>query len=662
MAGPHHEAHEAWRGSDHAKHKEEVVVKTRNTKRLLMAATLGLSLGVASVAAAQQTDFGGETSPDIDIQKFQPIASPYGVFSVDSSQAASAFQISGGLILNFSKEPLVLVPANGDPVPIVEDQLAMDVLLGIGLFDLLELNLDLPVYLVNTANFNDTAIEGATIGDLRTQLKLSLLNPSEDPVGFALQVRANFPTGDADAFTSSGSVSIRPGIIFDVKVDRLLLALNLSANLQESRGFGNLAVSNEFLYGVGAQYEILEDSLLLGGEIYGSSDFENFFDEEETPIEGLLGLKLRTSSGLNFEVGGGGGLVAGYGSPAYRVFGGVRYANYDNDWDDDGILNNVDVCPREAEDVDLFEDEDGCPELDNDKDGILDTSDECPNDPEDKDEFEDADGCPDPDNDKDGVADVNDQCPNEPGDKAFAGCPTPDKDKDGILDDKDKCPNDPEDKDGFEDADGCPDPDNDKDGIPDEKDKCPNQPEDLDKFQDEDGCPDPDNDKDGVADANDKCPDEPETINGVADEDGCPDKGKSLVQVDQKEIKILQQVFFDTSKSTIKKESFNLLNQVALVLKANPQVTRVEVQGHTDDVGDDKSNLKLSDDRANSVRNYLIERGIPADRLTPKGYGESQPKIAVEGLKGAKLKTARSDNRRVQFIILEQSGDSVKSE
>jgi OmpA-OmpF porin, OOP family len=116
------------------------------------------------------------------------------------------------------------------------------------------------------------------------------------------------------------------------------------------------------------------------------------------------------------------------------------------DADGDGILDNVDQCPRVPEDADGFQDDDGCPDDDNDSDGIADTADKCPNEPEDKDGFEDADGCPEPDNDKDGIADNADTCPNEP-----------------------------EDKDGFEDEDGCPEPDNDKDGILDGVDKCPNE-------------------------------------------------------------------------------------------------------------------------------------------------------------------------------------------
>jgi outer membrane protein OmpA-like peptidoglycan-associated protein len=125
------------------------------------------------------------------------------------------------------------------------------------------------------------------------------------------------------------------------------------------------------------------------------------------------------------------------------------------DIDGDGIPDNVDQCPRVPEDKDGFQDDDGCPDLDNDGDGIPDKQDKCPNEPEDKDGFQDDDGCPDPDNDGDSIPDPQDKCPNEP-----------------------------EDKDGFEDDDGCPDPDNDKDGVLDASDKCPNEP-----GPPPDGCP-----------------------------------------------------------------------------------------------------------------------------------------------------------------------------
>ena len=213
-----------------------------------------------------------------------------------------------------------------------------------------------------------------------------------------------------------------------------------------------------------------------------------------------------------------------------------------------------------------------------------------------------------------------------------------DFDHDGILDNVDKCPRVPEDLDGFEDTDGCPDEDNDKDGIADKIDACPNDPEDKDNFEDDDGCPDLDNDKDGIPDKTDKCPNEP----GVPP-DGCPKKYTNVV-VTQTKIEIKQTVFFATNKATIKPMSFGLLTEVAQAMKDNPTI-KVDVEGHTDSQGNDAFNLKLSQKRAESVKKFLVSKGVPSDRMVPKGYGENVP------LADNRTDTGRAQNRRVEFVI-----------
>ena len=112
----------------------------------------------------------------------------------------------------------------------------------------------------------------------------------------------------------------------------------------------------------------------------------------------------------------------------------------DDDRDGDRILNINDSCPDDAEDIDGYEDEDGCPEADNDGDGIEDSADACPREAEDMDDYEDQDGCPERDNDGDGVPDVDDQCPLEVGVGIAQGCPEPDTDGDGVVDRMDNCP------------------------------------------------------------------------------------------------------------------------------------------------------------------------------------------------------------------------------
>ncbi len=249
---------------------------------------------------------------------------------------------------------------------------------------------------------------------------------------------------------------------------------------------------------------------------------------------------------------------------------------------------------------------------DTDGDGLRDDVDQCKTEPEDKDDFEDTDGCPELDNDKDEVVDADDKCPLEP-----------------------------EDKDGFEDADGCAELDNDKDEIVDTDDKCPLEPEDKDGLEDADGCPDCDDDHDGVPEcpeAKDKCPGQ----HGEP-QDGCPKK-YDLVVVTESKIELRQTVFFDTRKATIKPVSFPLLDDVARALADHPSIS-VRIEGHTDSQGSDKLNLKLSQRRAESVRAYLIGKGVEQARMVAKGYGERVP------IADNRTSDGRGQNRRVEFVI-----------
>jgi OOP family OmpA-OmpF porin len=253
--------------------------------------------------------------------------------------------------------------------------------------------------------------------------------------------------------------------------------------------------------------------------------------------------------------------------------------------------------------------------VDTDGDGLYDDEDQCPNEAEDIDQYADADGCADPDNDSDGIPDANDKCPDEA-----------------------------ESMNDIDDTDGCPEVDTDGDGVLGSRDACPEQPEDLDGFQDQDGCPDDDNDGDGVSDANDKCPTELETVNGYEDDDGCADVVPKAVA---KFTGTLQGITFQTGSAKILASSNATLNKVAAVMTEFPNV-RFEIQGHTDDQGEEANNLTLSQERADAVAAYLTSKGIDAARLTPKGYGESQPKADNSTKKG------KAENRRVDFVLVSQ--------
>jgi len=253
-----------------------------------------------------------------------------------------------------------------------------------------------------------------------------------------------------------------------------------------------------------------------------------------------------------------------------------------------------------------------------------------------------------------------------------------DRDADGLPDEDDRCTRAPEDFDGFEDEDGCPDPDNDQDGIPDVDDRAPNQAEDLDGFEDEDGVPDPDNDGDGVLDTEDRCID----VAGVAvtqgcpdpdtDEDGVPDRVDNcpkeaglrvnmgclkpqLVEIHYDHLAISRKIYFSTGKSRIQKRSHDLLDNIAAVLEAHPEILLVEVEGHADPRGSEAFNLKLSHRRAVAVVIYLVKKGIAEDRLIAKERGETAPDRP-----DAVTDEEHEANRRVQFKIFARTEGQVE--
>ncbi|MEW6600688.1 MAG: OmpA family protein [Nitrospirota bacterium] len=265
--------------------------------------------------------------------------------------------------------------------------------------------------------------------------------------------------------------------------------------------------------------------------------------------------------------------------------------------------------------------------MDSDGDGVIDDLDKCPGTPAGV--KVDNVGCP-LDSDRDGVYDYLDKCPGTPaGVKVDSvGCPL-DSDRDGVYDYLDKCPGTPA---GVKvDSEGCP-LDSDKDGVYDYLDKCPGTP--MGAPVDSSGCP-MDSDGDGVPDYLDKCPDTPKGIN--VDANGCPVPIKEKVTIELN-------VEFDTNSAVVKNIYHERIQKVADFLKAYP-ATIAEIEGHTDSVGSDKYNLKLSQKRAESVMKHLAERGIDPSRMNAVGYGETRP-VADNS-----TKDGRDRNRRVVAVI-----------
>jgi outer membrane protein OmpA-like peptidoglycan-associated protein len=282
------------------------------------------------------------------------------------------------------------------------------------------------------------------------------------------------------------------------------------------------------------------------------------------------------------------------------------------DTDRDGVADRDDVCPTITGTPALS----GCP--DTDGDGITDAQDGCPT----VAGTRVTNGCPDRDNDT--VPDGEDDCPTINGIPALRGCP--DGDNDGVSDADDRCPDQP----GSRSLLGCPDTDG--DGLADSEDRCPTL-KGLNMLQ---GCPDTDGD--GIGDDEDQCPNQV----GLRANGGCPE----IKAADREVLEFAaRNIQFETGSARIRSRSLLILDQIAEILVRYPDF-RVDIGGHTDNVGDDELNLDLSRDRAKAAYNYLVAKGVPADRMTYRGYGETMP-VASNATAGG-----RQENRRVVFQLV----------
>jgi len=601
---------------------------------------LALSGALSAPALAAEED------GTVDFELFLPAIDNSGYFAVPGARTLGHLELNTALWINYSNDPVVLGLGGERLGPIedtesdkgdglVDSRFRTELHAGMGFTGKMSINLALPVHLSQTAvdpsgldQSPPPSLDSTGLGDLRIEPVYVPLSTSDGPVGVGFRLPVSVPTGKGDALMGQGGVSFTPGTVVELadgdvgrRKHRLRAAVHGAYALRPADRLHDLRMGNAFVYGAAAGVHPTEVVELVGevhGEIGGPQG-------SQAPGEALLGLHFYGGDMVDVRLGGGTGLFGGVGAPDWRVVAGVTVSpSFDpaaRDADRDGISDEQDRCKEIPEDIDRYQDEDGCPDKDNDADGIEDRFDECPDDGEDVDGFEDKDGCPDKDNDDDGVPDISDRCPMSP-----------------------------ETMNGHRDEDGCPDEpeygDRDRDGYADDLDRCPQDPEDRDGFQDEDGCPDPDNDNDGILDGVDRCPNKRELFNGVDDEDGCPEEGR--VSVEGGAIKITERIYFETGRATIQSRSHSLLDEIADVLKANPGIKKVRIEGHTDNVGNEMTNLRLSQARADSVRKHLIGAGIAAGRLESRGFGESYP-ITDNG-----TPDGRAQNRRVEFIIVDR--------
>lgn len=456
-------------------------------------------------------------------------------------------------------------------------------------------------------------------------LWFDLINSSRFTPYFGLGIGATHAGYDGLQFT-------RGGDIFNVDDNDTALAYQAGLGL----GFAfnpRLQMSLDYRF-------LASDNLSFGNS---QSSFQGIDTEFENQ-SAFLTLRYSVGGGLLLDTDGDGIPDTNDRCPNTPVGTVVGRDGCPLDSDGDGVPDSADKCPNTPKGAPVGPR--GCP-LDSDRDGVADYKDKCPGTPPKT--TVGPDGCP-IDADGDGVTDANDKCPNTPAGTKVGpdGCPL-DADGDGILDKNDKCLGTPP---GVAvGPDGCP-PDADGDGVPDYLDKCPNTEAGMKVGPD--GCA-LDSDGDGIPDYMDECPRSPAGAKVLAN--GCALKGdcrtpRAGEQVDVNgcavdKAFILKGVNFEFDSDRLTPEAKIILNQVAETLAAYPDIN-TEIAGHTDYLGTDAYNLGLSERRSISVKNYLSGRGVNAARMTPTGYGKSQP------IDPGQTEEARALNRRVELRVLEE--------
>ncbi len=469
-------------------------------------------------------------------------------------------------------------------------------------------------------------------GPLDVRLVAKYLVMSNDKLAVAAMVGAGLPFGEDEVFLGDRSFVIEPRLLVDYRLDQVhatKFVFNLGARLRERTvieaydPFGTgadsmslteddaqvvLDVGSELIAGAGVNYELspdivasaeavgfiplpggLSDAAGLGScERDDGSSCDDLEDADYYGDAGAGDLAAYAMAGVSYRINphvtanalGGVGLVGARGDD-FRVTAGITWSPQ----------------PRDVARIGRG---------DSDGDGLPDVSDACPEDSEDRDGYQDDDGCPDVDNDGDGVVDANDSCADEP-----------------------------EDRDAFQDDDGCPERDNDGDSITDVADRCPDSAEDLDQFEDDDGCPEDDNDGDGFADGVDKCPNDPETVNGVDDEDGCPDsrtttgpeEGTDRINLKGNKIE------FKAGTAELTNASKTILRQVGELISKRSLTIRVEVHVPLGTKSKSANAIKkqkakdrtLAQNRADAIVKFLVAEGVQLQSLQGVGIGSERP-------------------------------------
>jgi len=622
------------------------VDQRHHSRRLLVGAALAACVGLWA------TESGAQTRTGWALNRYEPSPMGDAFFLAEHPWYSRTRVFSVGLYGDYAINPLQLVriDPSGVQQPAQDDITGMFVLhvgAQVSFLDRVGVHVSLPVSLLQSGASSGTTpavgpADGPAIGDLRAGLRVRLFGHADkDPFSLHLGANVFVPIGERANNLGDEAVRVEPRLTLAGRGGPVRWSFGGSFQVRSNLDVSNLAFGNELRLTAALGVVLADERLMIGPEVYFFTPIREYSAAQVAAYGNTLGSSPTFNSALSggevflgasyliadaFRIGaaGGPGFMQGPGVPTGRVVFNLAYAPITRE-----------VAPVVA---------------DTDGDGVLDPDDQCPTTPQGTRPDPARLGCPLLDTDGDGVYDGDDQCVTEPQgatpDPARRGCPLRDRDGDGVMDADDICPDQAQGPtpDPTPARRGCPAGDRDSDGVFDHEDLCPD--ESRMPFPDpaRNGCSLPDTDHDQVPEPPDACPGVPGVPSNDPARNGCPNAD---IRLEGGQIRILQQVFFDTDRDTIKPRSNRILLAVSDVLRGAPHIRRISVDGHTDNRSDEAHNMDLSQRRAGAVVRWLVAHGVEEARLEAHGYGPTRPIDTNETNAG------RGRNRRVEFVIID---------
>ncbi len=616
----------------------------RRRRELLLALPAALALAPGSARAQ-------EAAQSLNAQRFTPAIDGRRFLSLDDSQVGTdALRVGGGLLFNYANDPFVyryLDESLGE-YPILETVGTADGLVFVNLPLPLPVRLgaDLPLHLLSSGY----RVDGfRLVGDTRLRADVQLLDRGERGLGLGASLLATLPTGNEEAWLGEAGPTFGGGLTGSVAAGRALLLARAGFQSGSGQILDDVIWGNRLRWGLGSSFE-LDEELFLSAELSGEYVLASAGAPGAAPVEALAGLSLQPWRDLVAHLGAGAGLSTGIGSPDWRALAGITWnprspVSAGPDRDGDGVPDAVDLCPDQPEDRNGVNDDDGCPDggltptrlrfLDQQGRQIAPVTLEITAGPETGSWIL-------------GEGELMRSLP--PGSYRLAVSAEGFAAENPVMEV-------PEDS-GYEqvvrlqavgelklrviDADGAP--------IAGARVVLMG-----DGAEPIDGQPDgtvslslPEGEYRALVSAEGfRSRREIITISGREKRNLELVLTPSKAKVEGGQIRFDGKIYFETNKSEIKQESFNLLDDIANIMESQPEL-KVRIEGHTDSVGREAANLKLSQARADAVKAYLVEAGIDADRMTAVGKGETERLIKPDD-----TEEKRARNRRVEFDIID---------